>query len=401
MKKKVLFIPLALLLAISLVAIGCPAEEEEAKELVIGAIDGLSGAGSEAIARSADGKNAAVDWVNDKGGLTINGEKYLIKMIAEDSMMSIDGSLAAATKLVYDHKVKFVVVTVPVPPFKAAITELLESNKVLRVDEDGLGSPSELTADMSYTFVAFFDNVPHFVGYDYFVEFYPEVKKVAMVCVEDPSGIAVIEFTLRPQALAHGLTVVCEETYPFGTTDFYPMWTKVLAAEPDAVVIGCGMPQWYGSIIKQGRELGFEGPFYGTGQGGGDPSTIIDIAGNFATDVLVCSYDLKSPEMTPMIKEIAGIIPDKFGREACTDDILGWETLWCMTQAIEAAQSLDPTVVRDTFEKMESIETPCGTGKMGGLETYGINHVIIRPAALTRIMNGEAEFITWFMPELP
>jgi len=396
-----MFILLVLTLAISLVAIGCPAEEEEAppKELKIGAIAGLSGPGSEALSRGGDGINAAADWINDKGGLTISGEKYLIKIIMEDCMMSVEGMVAAANKLVYDHQVKFIVGGVGVPPFKAAIESVIQPNKVLRIDTTGQGSEMDLNPDTPYTFVTTIDTAIHDPALDWLVETHPEVKKLALVCPEDP-GVIVVMQNVRKEAEPRGLTVVSEEYYPFGTADFYPMWTKVLTAEPDVVVSGAGFPEWFGSMVKQGRELGFEGPMLFLTQGA-DPYVVRDIAGEYATDIFATSFAFKSPEMTPVIKEMVEITPDKFGREATFDDLASWEATWCLVQAIEGAQSLDPTVVKDYFEKMESIETPCGTGKMGGLETFGLNHAVARSWPLCSIMNGVVEHLMWFPTETP
>jgi branched-chain amino acid transport system substrate-binding protein len=390
---------LVLMLAMSLVAIGCPTPPPE-KELKIGAFMGLSGAGSETLSTVADGVTLAADWVNDNGGLTINGEKYLIKLIGEDYKMSIDGIVAAANKLVYEDQVKFIVCGAPIPPFRAAVAEMTESNKVLRMAIDGVGTPDELNLNMPYTFATMFTIACYGIGYEALLELYPEVKTVALTCPEDPGAIADMAYN-KKVAEAHGLTVVAEETYPFGTADYYPMWTKVLAAKPDAWVESSGFPEWIGGIIKQGRELGFEGPMFMLSFTGGDPYVIRDIAGKYATDYVTLTCDIKSPKMTPMIKEIDTLISDKLGEEMRMDHIGGFEAIWLLAQAIEEAQSIDSTVVRDTFEKMEDLESPFGTCSMGGLETCGINHVIIRPVCLTHVMNGEVEHLEWLMPELP
>jgi hypothetical protein len=69
---------------------------------------------------------------------------------------------------------------------------------------------------------------------------------------------------------------------------------------------------------------------------------------------------------------------------------------------IEEAQSLDSTVVRDTLAQMDNIETPFGTGEMAGLETFGLNHVLIRPIGIALLdSNGEIKHLKWVMPVLP
>jgi hypothetical protein len=69
-----------------------------------------------------------------------------------------------------------------------------------------------------------------------------------------------------------------------------------------------------------------------------------------------------------------------------------------MVQAIQEAQSLDTTAVVEAWEKMKSIDTCYGKGKMGGMETFGINHVGIKPIPLTILKNGEVKFIRFVNP---
>lgn len=124
-----MFILLALVLALNLSFSPCVKSATAAeKEVKIGALMGLTGPGSDAMGRVADGIKGAADWVNEKGGLNIKGEKYLIKLIGEDYQMSADGTKAAATKLVFDHGVKFMV-GLPIPPLKQPLQRLLSLTK--------------------------------------------------------------------------------------------------------------------------------------------------------------------------------------------------------------------------------------------------------------------------------
>jgi branched-chain amino acid transport system substrate-binding protein len=371
------------------------------KELKIGALMGLSGPGSEVMAMCADGEKVGADWINNKGGLTIKGEKYLIKLIGEDMKMSPDGTVAATNKLVFSDKVKFLLGT-PVAPFKFAAETITGPNKVIRMDMSSLGAHQELNANTPYTFTGISTVGTYDPAFDYFLQTYQQVKKVAVVAPEDP-GAHEVNKDLRPRTTARGLTVVAEEYYPFGSTDFYPMWTKILTSQPDAILITVGFSTWNGSVLKQGRELGFKGPMLQIAYPGGEISEIQRVAGkDFTTDYVVIGHALNKPEaMTPMMNEIAKAVKNKFRVELTTDHLLGFECLWYLVQAIEKAQSLDSTVVKNFFEKMTKIETPYGVGTMGGLKTFGINHVVVRPLSLVRFMNGEPNFIKWYTPVLP
>jgi ABC-type branched-subunit amino acid transport system substrate-binding protein len=95
------------------------------------------------------------------------------------------------------------------------------------------------------------------------------------------------------------------------------------------------------------------------------------------------------------------MISTKFKVDPKLEHILGWEALWALTQGIEKAQSLDSTAVAKALETMDTIETPFGPGKMEGTATLGTNHVLVRPAALATLMNGEAKHVGWGTPVLP
>jgi len=397
LSKIVICLTLVLFVIALMLAFAC-GEPTPEKELEIGAIVGLTGEGSEQIHITGDGMAAAADWINDNGGLTINGEKYLIKLIIEDNKMTVDGSATAATKLVYEDELSFIIGP-PVPPFCAAVLEVTEPAKVLTMNLDGSATPMELNPDTPYCFhTVMIREENSRIGFREFLELYPEVETIAYIIPDDPSQYTALEVT-EAVAAEFGLTSVATEAYPYGATDFYPALTGILAAEPDVIVQTSGMPSWQGSILKQSRELGFTGPMLCLSHPGADVYVVRDIAGQYGTDYVVLSYALDSPEMTPMMKELRETWPEKYGVEMTLDHLLGWECLWTVTQAIEEAQSLDPTVVRDTLEQMDNIETPFGTGKMSGLETFGLSHVLIRPIAISILMDGVVEHVKWVMPE--
>jgi branched-chain amino acid transport system substrate-binding protein len=222
---------------------------------------------------------------------------------------------------------------------------------------------------------------------------------VALVCPEDPGAIEELE-NHKKQGAAHGLTVVAQETHPFGAVDFYPMWTKVLAAKPDVILNHATIPPWAGSMLKQGRELGYKGVFMCTNCNV-DPYPIRDIAGAFATDYLGVNYDTRNPATTtPEMKEMAQLVKTKFGTDSPMDYFNGIETIWNVAQAIEHAQSLDPTVVRDSFDKTKDFKTIYGPGKVGGKKFYGRDCTVYRPVQVIRIMNGKIQHVRWAMPKV-
>jgi hypothetical protein len=96
--------------------------------------------------------------------------------------------------------------------------------------------------------------------------------------------------------------------------------------------------------------------------------------------------------MTPMMKDYRVLVEQHTKETFNLDHGLVLEGLYPLLQAIEKAQSFDTDKVVTTLENMKSIDTPYGRGRMGGQDLFGINHVIIRPFTLTRIMKDRTEF---------
>ena len=399
MSKKRLCIFLVVLFVGSLITRGS-AVHAAAKTLKIGVIHSLTGFGSEVEMVMRNGEVLCQDWINEKGGITIGGEKYLIDLIVEDQKGNVDGAVAAATKLVERDKVKFIIGQM-VPDMTIAASSVTEPEKVLRSLAWGGGIPAVMNPKTPYTFrpvLSGAEVIP--VNYDYLVQAYPRVKTIAILQPDEPGGQFFMGVTQR-EAETHGLKVVVKEFHnPLEQQDFYPVLTKVLAAKPDAIDAGGTPPIPSALKLKQARELGFKGPMFSLAPV--ELYTISDIAGkDFSFDYFNPSLDMRSPDVPPMVRELEKRWNDKVKTKFMFESFQGWDALWCLTQAIEAAQSLEATKVKTAWENIKSIETCYGTGHMGGLKTYGINHLVVRRQPISGLENGKVKLIKWYMPKVP
>ena len=298
-KTDVLCVSCLLLLIVTLFFVPvCLAEttsSSASKTLKIGAIFSLSGFGSEAEILMRDGAVMCQEWINEKGGLTVNGERYLIELLIEDQKGSVDGAVAAATKLVHQDKVKFIIGQVAPPQIMAA-GSVTEPAKVIRSLCWGGGVPGTLGTSVPYTFrpvISGAEQVPTI--YDYLVEKYPDVKKIALLNPDDPGG-QFIQSVSETQARKHGLDVVIKEFYPYGSVDYYPILTKILAAKPDALDVGMGFPVEVAQKLKQAREMGFTGPIFNCNPA--KLETVLEMVGEeFGTDYFDSALDMNSPDI--------------------------------------------------------------------------------------------------------
>jgi branched-chain amino acid transport system substrate-binding protein len=369
----------------------------EAKTLKIGVLSNLTGPISTAAIPHTRTTQLAADWINERGGITIKGQKYQIELIVEDIKETVDTAITAATKLVEHHKVKFIVGLIG-PTQTIPVASITEPARVIRALWHGEGAPMELNPNTPYTFrvpIIPRDFASHLLKYQ--LKAYPDAKKIAMLFIDNPAAPILFEKT-KKIAEAFGLNVLGLHVYPVATRDFYPLVTKVIASKTDAIYCD-GLPHLMGGTLKSARELGFNGPIFNLAPT--CPNVVRKIAGKvFADNCIVPAPDVDSPEMPPMIKEIRKRLLDKY-KECNFDYVRAWDSIWWMVQAIEKAQSLDPTEVAKTWEKMDRIEASTGIGKMGGQQSYGINHIGVLPFAITRMVKGDLEHVGWFMPEIP
>jgi ABC-type branched-subunit amino acid transport system substrate-binding protein len=397
------WVGLALLVLLILVLMpllsACSPTPPATNELEVGVILALSGPFSGPLQLLKGGIVACADWINDNGGLSVQGENYTIELIFEDNQLTPEGATAAANKLAYDDQVEFIVG--PIIPFlSAVVAPITEEAEVLRCQIDGVGFPGELSSNMTYTFSTFFSRGAVEPTFDYFVDTYPGLDRVALTCPADPGS----EFNMalgKDVAEGLGLNVTYSESYPSDTVDFYPLMTTILGTNPDAVCMGEGMTAQYAGIVKAARDLGFNSTLFCYSSTGDIEEFTLMIGTPYAYDIFTCDEYLESAEMPDMVREVEALLADNYGAVLTANHVYGWDALWYVAQAIEEADSIDPLEVAATWETMESLDSMFGPVTMGGQETFGINHVVGKISSITRLEDGAIEFVKWFDMEAP
>jgi len=367
----------------------------EAKELKIGVTLGLTGPGSQMQILQKRVVQLCEDWLNSKGGVTIGGENYQVKCLFEDTKSNTADSATAATKLIFKDGVKFIIGGA-IPDFISAIASVTEKNKVLYVS----GQIDRLHPDRPLSFVSNYSYVSPIPGlYETMLQLFPNVKTIGFI-IEDETGARAIGGISQDIAKSKGLTLLEPLIHPWETKEYLPQWTKLLSMKPDAVDIGIKMPDNSASCVKQGRQLGFKGPMLATTSL--DPKLALNMIGkDYANDLIWPAFDVNIPNAPEMTKQIVKLWYSSNKDPIDADGINMWDNLWVLIQAISKAQSLDPVMVAKTWENMPTVETSRGPAKMGGLKTFGINHMVFRPCPMSRMKNGQVEFVRWFDPWAP
>ncbi len=377
----------AVILTLSLTGALGQAQAADSKTLKIGAIVALTGMMAAGHKPVCDSLKPTETLLNQRGGITVNGQKYNIEIVAEDSQSSPPGAVAAINKMI-QAGIRFTLAPIFMPN-NLAIAPIAEEAKVLRVVFSTVGL--ELFGpDLRYIFCT--DLCVYNIGalYDYMKKTYSQVKRTAHIMPDDPGGMRFRDYDIKI-AKKNGMDVVFNEAFKIGTEDFYPILTKALAKKPDAIDIEFCIVPWSKGIITQARELGFKGVFY-------CPSFLGDInqlrsmlAPEYAYDIFQGGPDVLSPKMTPIVKDLGKLVEKELNTKFNMDHVMLLQGIWPLLQAIEKAQSFDTDKVVDTWEKMDSVESIYGKGIMGGQDTVGINRILIRPVTVSRIINKDKE----------
>ena len=240
------------------------AADTPAKTLTIGTLLQLSDWYSVVDAGEQGDCKIVAQIINDRGGLTIKGQKYNIELAIEDGKSSLDGNTAAANKLVLDDKVKFVIG--PSAFFSAASSPIFEAAKVIHVSGYCTLQPGELGPTTPYGFLGFDTAIPQqYIALKALKNEYPNVKNIVLVTFDDGS-LKYLAPRLKKMVADMGFNLIGDVvSFAQEMQDYSPIAAKLNAiAKADAYVIVIATPPMQVGIMKGVRTLGNQKPITAT-----------------------------------------------------------------------------------------------------------------------------------------
>jgi branched-chain amino acid transport system substrate-binding protein len=366
------------------------------EHLTVGVVMPISGPISTVGMAWVRGFELYFDKLNTEGGVQIGDTTYLFDVIAEDSQANPEAAGTAAQKLVFQDGATFMFGEI-LEQDTQAIYDICAPNGVLHLITwvNVPFHPADISPDKPLcTRPMISPQDSHRPVLEYLLEAYPDTE--TMVLVVPDIAVGTLDEDCRSVAADLGIEVVASEIWEFGTTDFVPLYTKVLAHNADAICTLSSAQAHYQLLAA--RQLGFTGPFISTSPLG--PDVFLAVAGPEAcTDVICAGWDPAAA--TGALKDVVDGWQAEYGAEPFISDAsFAWDCGWILVQAMEKAQSVDPEDVLaalDTMTAPGDLQTGFGSAHMGGLETYGVNRVLVRPVPVSYLMNGQI-VETVFMP---
>ena len=247
----------------------------------IGVMESVTGPGETYGNVAVQAKQMAVDEINAAGG--INGR--IIELIVEDEKCNAQDAITAYRKLTDVDGVKIILGTSCSGAMLGA-APLAEGEGVVMFS--GLATNPDIANAGDYIFRTAMSDAQ--VGIDTGNVLWADGVRTLATITEATDYAEGVRRTSVEQFEKRGGQLVGEERYASDVTDFRSQITKLLNANPDGLHVAAQSEFSGGTIVKQARELGYEGPIYSDIVPIG--TTALEIAGDAATGMKAITADL-------------------------------------------------------------------------------------------------------------
>ena len=348
----------------------------EPETIKIGLNYELSGAVATYGQASVMGVEMAVEELNAAGG--VNGKK--IELVKYDNKSEPAEATTLATKLMTQDNVLASIGPATSGSFKAIIP-VADKNTVPVVS--GSATADDVTVDASgvkeYAFrTCFNDSFQGTAMANYALK---SLGAKSVVIIKDSSsdyakGLAE-NFTKT--FTGAGGTIVGEEAYVAGDTDFNAILTRVKGMTFDAIYLP-GYYQEAGLIIKSARELGITAPVLG-GDGFDSPD-LLKLGGPEALNNVYFTNHYSSLDQDPKVVEFIAAFKAKYNEEPNAFHALGYDTAKFVADAVGRSSALTGPAIKDALAQTKDFEAVTGT------LTVDANHNPVKAIVVIGLKDG-------------
>ena len=265
----------------------------------VGVMESLTGPGETYGNVASEAKQMAVAEINAAGG--INGR--MLELIIEDSKCSAQDAITAYNKLTDVDGVKIILGTSCSGAMLGA-APLAEADGVILFS--GLATNPDIAHAGDYIFRTSMNDLQ--VGIDTANVIWSDGARKLATITETTDYAEGVRRVTAERFMELGGQIVAEERYASDITDFRSQLTKIINANPDAVHIAAQAEFSGGTVVKQIRELGYEGPLYSEIVPVG--ATALEVAGEAATGLKAITAELDPAN--PKSQEVLNNFRDRY-----------------------------------------------------------------------------------------
>jgi branched-chain amino acid transport system substrate-binding protein len=316
------------------------------------------------------GIKAAMNWVNDNGGIKSLGGAHLVPVVG-DTGSTVEGAGSVMDRLCRDPEIVMamgswassltfasteVTERLRIPQFSISFADALHD----RGFKWGfyVGTPMSANTDLGFSNVI---SLAKGAG---------QPIKTAMIVGDNQAASKAGYEASKNYFKNVGINVVGEEIWAMGTlTDATPVIQKVKSLNPDVVVYGAGSISEAQMGLMKRRELGVKIPFIAQGGWIADPS-MKQVGDEFLEGLMLFSPCFPH-KLTPedWIKRAQEQCRKEYSNEPFVGQELnfGWITIPIMAEILERAASRNREAIRETAHKVDLHDIPAtrATAKQG------------------------------------
>lgn len=327
-----------------------------------------------------------IDMVNEEGGIKIGNEKYKIELIVYDGEGKPDVTVAAAKRLVYQDKVKFLISD---PLFIDSVQPITEQNKVL-YDLGMTILPEVVLAKKNrYSFNGCTLLSLQSSLFGWLKKNHPELKTMVFIFPDDFVGHAE-ENAVRNMCTTIGYDdkAISSIFFPPAMVDFSSIGTQVKMENPDIFFVS----SWNWRAVRAARDAGYTGQLVCL-----DMASVDQMASVIPMEYmegLIGQADAVEfdPPLSKFASDAKAKYIAKFGK---------WDyPTFCYTShfcalktALEKAGSVDVDKVAEVMSKGMKFDTPSGACQQVIRPDLGNDRTvdIISELIIKQVKNGKTE----------
>ena len=330
-----------------------------------------------------DAYDLAVSTINDKGGVTIGGQKYKLTLDILDNQSDANLSVRQYVQLVARDKVNFLL-----GPFASnfALDDSSVAEKYQIPMVQGGGASTQIYS-RGYKYI--FGTLPP--ADDYFAstiemlgKLDPKVKTVALLAADDSFDVSVAKGTRELLSKA-GIKIVVDQKYQENASDFSSLLTEVKAAQPDAVFLASHETEAL-NFIRQAKGLDVNPKMLFSFTVGVPTADFRKALGSDAEYAFGMSSWLPNASLKDDwfgdAAQFAKLFKEKYGYEPDYHAASGVADVETFVKAIEKAGSLDSKKVRDAIAGIDF-------ESLYARIRFGANGQIVLPQIVVQIQKGE------------
>jgi len=372
------------LFAVTVLMVACGGQattgESTGSTIVLGAPLGLTGSLTKESTLTQQGYNLWQDWINQRGGVVVNGVKHKVTIKFYDDTSNANQSAVLMQKLITEDHANFLL-----GPYGSAATAtdaaIAEQNQIPMVEANG-AAQAIFNQGYKYTFGVL---SPANKYLDMAATLTPKPSTVAMLSADDNFSLEVAN-AINDYAPTKSMKIVLFKKYKNGATNLTAEVQAAKALNPD-ILLNSGHLTEAIAINKAAKEQKLNAKIFAYSVGPSTPDFITALSkdANYVYDGSQWTPQVKyAPAFYLSVADYVAAYKTKYPGIGDPDYHVAESTAACLAlqRAIENASSLDPKKVRDALAALD-VTVFFGRLKFDqrGINTY-------KPMVVEQIQNG-------------